>query len=133
LAEQSTPSIERKQFGLAANTLVAMVCTLVVLSPVAYTAYRHRTPKIATVDLQKLVEEDQQRTISALGKSANGVASDEQRSAYLKNTTEFAHKLETAIDLVAQQCRCVIVNKAAVLGGEALDYTETIRQRLSPP
>lgn len=133
MAESSVASIQRKQFGLVASTLVAMGCTILALSPVAYTAYRHRSPRIATVDLQKLVEEDQQRSIAALAKSADGVASDEQRSAYLKNTTAFAHKLEVAIDLAAQQCRCVIVNKAAVLGGEAMDYTESIRQRLAAP
>ena len=99
----------------------------------AYGAYRHRTPAVATVDLQMLVEEDQQRTIAALGQTTNGVASDELRSTYLKNTTDFAQKLGVAIERVAQQCRCVLVNKAAVLGGETLDYTDGVRLQLGKP
>jgi len=113
--------------------MLATLFTLVCLAPLAYTAYRHRPAAVAVVDLQKLVEEDQQRTFAALGKTANGVASEEQRSAYLKSTTDFAHKLEVEIDRVAKHCRCVLVNKAAVLGGESLDYTDGVRSQLGRP
>ena len=119
--------------SLALTVMLTTLFTLVCLAPLAYTAYRHRPAAVAVVDLQKLVEEDRQRTFAALGKTANGVASEEQRSAYLKSTTDFAHKLEVAIDVVAKQCRCVLVNKAAVLGGESLDYTDGVRSQLGRP
>lgn len=112
---------------------VVALCLIGITFSMAYAAYRHRAPMVATVDLQKLVEEDQQRTIAALGKTPNGVASDEQRSTYLKNTTDFAQKLEASIERVAQQCRCVLVNKAAVLGGETPDYTDGVRMQLGKP
>ena len=119
--------------GLAATVLTAMFCTLLTLSPMAYVAYRQAPPRIATVDLQKLVEEDQQRAITVLGQGPGGVASAEQRAAYLATATAFAKKLSDAVDALGQTCNCVIVNKAAVLGGKTVDYTDGLRQRMNAP
>lgn len=117
--------------SLAVTTWVAVVCTLLVLSPVAYTAYRHLPAQVVTVDLQKLIEDDQQRTIAMLGQTPDGVATDAQRQVILQNTRQFADRLGTALDVVGQHCRCVVVNKAAVLSGTAPDYTAVIGQQLS--
>ena len=108
--------------------LVATVLTLLALAPVAYVAYRHQPPQIVTVDLQKLLEEQQQKTIDLLKKG--GGLSDEQRLAAEKLTIDFAKALSVAVDTLGQDCRCVIVNKAAILGGTALDYTELVREKL---
>ena len=108
--------------------LVATVLTLLALAPVAYVAYRHQPPQIVTVDLQKLLEEQQQKTIDLLKKG--GGLSEEQRLAAEKLTIDFAKALSVAVDTLGQDCRCVIVNKAAILGGTALDYTELVREKL---
>ena len=108
--------------------LVATALTLLALAPIAYVAYRHQPPQIVTVDLQKLLEEQQQKTIDLLKKG--GGHSDEQHLAAEKLTIDFAKALSTAVDTLGQDCRCVIVNKAAILGGAALDYTELVREKL---
>ena len=108
--------------------LVATVLTLLALAPLAYVAYRHQPPQIVTVDLQKLLEEQQQKTIDLLKKG--GGFSDEQRLAAEKLTIDFAKALSVAVDTLGQDCRCVIVNKAAILGGTTIDYTELVREKL---
>lgn len=118
---------------LVVTALVSALCTLLVLSPVAYTAFRHLPERLVTVDLQKLIEDDQQKSIATLAEAPNGVANESQRAAYLKNTSVFASRLGAALDLLGQECRCVVVNKAAVLSGAAPDYTAVIGQQLAKP
>lgn len=45
------------------TALVSTVFTLLALAPVAYSIYKHTPPQVATVDLQKLVEEDQKLSL----------------------------------------------------------------------
>ena len=108
--------------------LVATVLTLLALAPLAYVAYRNQPPQIVTVDLQKLLEEQQQKTVELLRKG--GGLSEEQRHATEKLTVDFAKALSIAVESLGQDCRCVIVNKAAILGGTAVDYTELVREKL---
>lgn len=109
--------------------LASVLTTLVALAPVAFMAYRSIPPRIATVDLQRLIEEDQKRTLDVLTKS-NGAVSEEQRATLQKLTIEFAKKLSASVDQLGVECHCVIVNKAALLGGTAIDYTDIVRERI---
>lgn len=106
----------------------AVLLTLVALAPVAYKAYQSVPPHVAQVDLQKLVEEEQQRVIDVMSKGGN--VSDEQRAAFERRTVSFAKALSESIDQLGGECKCVIVNKAAILGGSVIDYTDLIRQRM---
>lgn len=106
----------------------AVLLTLLALAPVAYKAYQALPPHVAQVDLQKLVEEEQQQTITFLEKGGN--VTEEQRAAFEKRTVAFAKALSGQIDQLGTECKCVIVNKAAVLGGSVIDYTDLIRQRM---
>jgi hypothetical protein len=106
----------------------AVLLTLLALAPVAYKAYQSLPPHVAQVDLQKLVEEEQQQTITFLEKG--GTVTDEQRAGFEKRTVNFAKALSSQIDQLGTECKCVIVNKAAVLGGSVIDYTDVIRQRM---
>lgn len=106
--------------------LASVLTTMLALSPVAYMAYRAIPPKVVSVDLQKLVEEEQKKTIDLLS-SSNGVINDEQREKIARQSTEFAKKLSGAVEHLGADCKCVIVNKAALLGGAAPDYTDIVR------
>jgi hypothetical protein len=108
---------------------VAVLLALLFMAPVAYMAFRNLPSPVAQVDLQKLVEEEQQRSIDVLQKG-NGSVSDEQRTAFEKRSIGFAKQLSESIDTLGHQCQCVIVNKAAILGGSVIDYTDAIRQRM---
>jgi hypothetical protein len=111
-----------------ATIILSVFVTLLALAPVGYMAYHNMPQKIATVDLQKLVEEEQKRSIDVLS-NGSGV-SGEQRAAVEKLTVDFAKKLSASIDTLGAECRCVIVNKAALLGGVTIDYTDVVRERI---
>lgn len=108
--------------------LLSTLLTLLALAPVAYVVNRNMPPRLATVDLQALVDEEQKRTLDVIGKG--GELSDEQRAVAQQLTIEFARKLSGTVDAIGQECGCVIVNKAALLGGLAIDYTVQVRARL---
>ena len=117
---------------MARQTLITAVLaafiTLLALSPVAYVAYRNLPPSIATVDLQQLVEEAQQRNLSLLTKEGSG--SEEQRAQAARISVDFAKKLSGVVEALGQECQCVIVNKAALLAGVSADYTARVRERM---
>jgi len=111
------------------TVLLAVFVTLLALAPVGYTAYRSLPPRIATVDLQKLVEEESKRTYEiVIAKGGN--VTDEQRAMVEKLTVEFAKRLSSVVDGLGLECRCVIVNKAALLAGVTVDYTDAVRERM---
>ena len=110
------------------TVVVAVFFSVLTIAPVGYLAWRNMPPKMAVVDLQQLVEEDQKRMIDMLGKG--GAVDDEQRAAARKSSVDFARKLSASIDALGTECRCVIVNKAALLGGTITDYTDLVREQI---
>lgn len=126
-ALQSAPATSSRVREILTIVLASTLFTLAAFAPIAYMASQRMPPRLATVDLQKLVEEDQERAIKIIG---SGSLNDDQRASLEKVTAEFAVKLSTTIDAVGQECGCVLVNKAALLGGAAADYTDLVRQRM---
>lgn len=112
------------------TALVAVLITLLALAPVGYVLFKNLPPRIATVDLQKLVEEEQNRALEAIGKGAAN--SDSQRAVVEQRMVEFAKSLSASVDSIGLECHCVLVNKAALLGGVSVDYTPMVRERLRP-
>ncbi len=110
------------------TALLASLITLVALAPVGIALYRNLPLPIATVDLQKLIEEEQNRSLGTAG----GAFSEEARAHAEKRTIAFAQRLSLTMDALGRDCRCVIVNKAALLSGTAIDYTAQVRDRLQP-
>lgn len=112
----------------AVHVLLSAFITLLALAPVAYMRHRNMPPRVATVDLQRLVEEDQKRMLDLLGKS--GEMTEDQRATAEKLTADFARTLSVTVDELGRECQCVIVNKAALLGGTVTDYTDHVRARI---
>lgn len=110
------------------TTVFSAFVTLLSLAPVGYVLYRNLPPRVVTVDLQKLVEDEHKRMLELIGKGR--AITEEQRVVAEKLTIHFAQKLSATIGALGQECRCVIINKAAILGGGAIDYTEQIRERM---
>lgn len=125
-AKAAAPDADRMRYVIPA--VLSTLLTLVALAPVAYVINRNMPARVATVDLQVLVEEDQKRTLDVIGKG--GDVTDEQRAVAQKLTLDFAKKLSAAVDALGQECNCVIVNKAALLGGLTIDYTDQVRARM---
>ena len=126
-APLTSPSQPPSYFmSVLTTALVSTVFTLIALAPVAYSIYKHTPPQVATVDLQKLVEEDQKRLLDLIGV---GGSSDKQALAD-KMTADFAKKLSVVVDELGKECHCVVINKAALLAGTATDYTDIVRERI---
>ena len=125
-AEAAVPAADRMRYVIPA--VLSTLLTLVALAPVAYVINRNMPARVATVDLQVLVEEDQKRTLDVIGKG--GDVTDEQRAVAQKLTIDFAEQLSATVDALGQECNCVIVNKAALLGGVTIDYTDQVRARM---
>ncbi len=115
---------------LAAQTVSTACLVLLALAPLGYALWTRLPPRVATVDLQRLVEDDQARMVRSLG--ADTSLTPEARSALHQQTVDFARRLSLAIEQIGQECHCVIVNRAALLGGESIDYTEQVRARMTP-
>lgn len=124
--ETPAPAADRMRYVIPA--VLSTLLTLVALAPVAYVINRNMPARVATVDLQVLVEEDQKRTLDVIGKG--GDVTDDQRAVAQKLTIDFAKKLSATVDALGQECNCVIVNKAALLGGVTIDYTDQVRARM---
>lgn len=95
-----------------------------------YILHRNTPPHIATIDLQLLVEEDQKRMLGLLGEGTN--VTDQQRHMVEKLSVDFAKKLSLSVSNLEKECHCIILNKAAILGGKSIDYTDLIRERMKP-
>lgn len=107
----------------------SVLFTLVLLIPVAYMAHRALPPAVATVDLQKLVEEEQQRSAQAIT-ATGGALPEAQRKAAEQAAIGFSSKLSAAVEALSVDCKCVLMNKAAVLGGGSVDLTDMVRTRM---
>jgi hypothetical protein len=116
--------------GTAATVMLSVCLTLVALSPVGFVIYRHLPQPVGTLDPQAVIDENQRAMLSQLGATPAGMT-DAQAQQAAKATGDFAKKLSTAVDQVARDCRCILVNKAALLGtGNAVDYTDDLRQKM---
>ena len=131
IAAAQVTEVKATRGGLALVTtaLVSTCFTLLALTPIGYVIYKRTPPEVATVDLQKIVEEDQKRLLEVIGATGAAVSED-KRAVGDKMTAEFARRLSMTVEQLGQECHCVIVNKAALLAGTATDYTELVRERI---
>lgn len=109
--------------------LVSVLATLLTLAPVAYMAFRSLPPKMAVVDLQALIEEDQKRIYDVIAMKESTIT-DEQRLVVERMTIDFAKKLSVTVDGLGAECKCLVINKAALLSGNPTDLTDAIRERM---
>jgi len=108
--------------------MLAVLIMLLALAPLGYAAKRRMPAAVATVDLQRLLEEEQQRMAGVV--VTGGQPADERRARAEKQATRYAQRLSVVVDALGAECQCVLVNKAALIGGVAADYTDLVRERL---
>ena len=83
---------------------------------------------VATVNLQKIVHEEQQRYAKLFTDA--GPKDAEEWSKLNAMTQEFSKKLSDRLSAVSIQCDCVLVNSAAVVSANAPDLTDLVRKGL---
>jgi len=111
------------------TVMVSICLTMLVMLPVFVMVYRQLPPQLATVDLQKIIEEDQSRIVNLLGSSA-GNLSEQGRLQNEQMATDFARRLTSNIEQIGAECHCILINKAALLSGNAVDYTDLLMERM---
>lgn len=137
--QQESKSQKPKKKAKSGNWVSAMtmviastILTLLCLIPFGY-AFLQKIPNpVGVVDLQKLVDENQSTIVAALMTSPD--VSEQQRMLAQQQAQQFATKLSKAVEETAKECKCVLINKAAVLtdkqAGVLVDYTDKIRQEV---
>ncbi|WGS45745.1 hypothetical protein LFL97_23855 [Burkholderia sp. JSH-S8] len=118
--------------GYVVPVLMSSIVTLLALAPVLYVRLAHLPKPVAIVDLQQLVVLGQQRYLDR--RSVQAAASVPDVSTATAASAEFARDLSAAVIELGATCKCVLVNKAAVLNSDATtDYTDQLRDKLKLP
>ncbi|KVT56184.1 hypothetical protein [Burkholderia ubonensis] len=118
--------------GYIAPVLISSIVTLLALAPVLYVRLAHLPKPVATVDLQQLVVLGQQRYLDR--RNVQAAASVPDVSTATAASAEFARDLSDAVIELGATCKCILVNKAAVLNSDAItDYTDQLRDKLKLP
>ncbi|KVN20707.1 MULTISPECIES: hypothetical protein [unclassified Burkholderia] len=118
--------------GYVAPLLISSIVTLLALAPVLYVRLAHLPKPVATVDLQQLVVLGQQRYLDR--RSVQAAASVPDVSTATAASAQFARDLSAAVIELGATCKCILVNKAAVLNSDAItDYTDQLRDKLKLP
>ena len=91
--------------------------------------HRHPSPRMVRVDLGSLFEEQKK----SLAEQIQPGMSDAAQQALLKSAANYASRVDAALSTLAAECRCAVVNSAALLrvpDGDApglSDMTERVR------
>ncbi|MDP1573089.1 MAG: hypothetical protein Q8M09_08190 [Pseudomonadota bacterium] len=70
--------------------------------------YTHPSPRVVTVDLKSLFDDEAR----AFANKARGTP--EEQVAALSQVKKRGEEIESAIDRLAQECRCAVLNSAAI-------------------
>lgn len=103
--------------------LLSTFLTLLILIPFGYFYSKQLAPHVAAVDLQSLIQEEKLR-------AQRHYSSTPSSSHTEYDSAHFAKTISVILQDIAANCGCVLVNKAAILGGEVIDYTGHVRARL---
>lgn len=118
-------------FAIVMPALLGCVLTLLVITPMAYKFWQNMPLPVASVDLQRLIEAEEKKNQDAYLKGGvSNEITDEQRKAMQTATVEFAKNLSRAVEDLGASCKCILVNKAAILGTAERDYTDALAKAL---
>lgn len=123
----------RKWIGLAMPVLISSVVSMALIAPAFYALASHRPKPLATVDLQKLVQDANTQYLASFkaSHSADAPPSASDVQAGVTQSANFARQLSGAVEQLGHDCDCVLINKAAVLNSAGLtDYTVRLADQL---
>ncbi len=101
---------------------------IVVITLVAYhLRYDHGVTGIGTVDVTEIYNNARTKLADRYMKTG---LSDQEKLAIKNDYDTFGKNLETTINQIMAECRCVLVAREAVLTTNAVDYTPEAIQRM---
>ncbi|MFY4698872.1 TrbI F-type domain-containing protein [Burkholderia glumae] len=119
------------RYDLMLTGLGAVVATLALAAPVVYRLKQDQPSQIVVVDVQKLIGDEQSALLKQFNNGDPVHMTDAARDQATQHAGEYAKRLSAALDQMGAECHCVIVNKAAVLAGDAPDYTALVAGRIA--
>lgn len=109
------------------TALLSALLVVIVAAPAAYMLMRDSQPAIGAVDLAQLIDEHEK--VATLQLSKQGLT-DAERTTIREQSQAFIVRLSQAIEVLPAECRCVVLNSAAILSGQVKDLTPLLRQQI---
>ena len=117
---------------LVLTGLISIGASLVLGSPLVYLwTQRERVAPVVVVDVQKLISDQQETLLKTFNNGDPVHMTDDAKNKATQHAGDYAKRLSAALDQLGTQCGCVVVNKAAVLAGDAPDLTDLIAKRIA--
>lgn len=73
--------------------------------------YTHPYPRMVSVNVTKLIDEKR----STLENSVKQGQSEEEQKALVQEAAAYGARLEAALDQIARECNCAVINAAAIV------------------
>lgn len=117
---------------LVLQLLGSSLITFLAIAPILYSLHQRIPPRlvIASVDLQALITEEEERFVATTKTESLDVA----KAAAADRVAKFTKAISSAVDATAAECGCVLINRAAIVSRESgivEDLTPRIRQRIA--
>jgi hypothetical protein len=117
---------------LVLTGLISIGASLVLGSPLVYLwTQREKVAPVVVVDVQKLISDEQETLLKTFNNGDPVHMTDDAKNKATQHAGDYAKRLSAALDQLGTQCGCVVVNKAAVLAGDAPDLTDLIARRIA--
>lgn len=117
---------------LVLTGLISIGASLVLGSPLVYLwTQRERVAPVVVVDVQKLISDEQETLLKTFNNGDPVHMTDDAKNKATQHAGDYAKRLSAALDQLGTQCGCVVVNKAAVLAGDAPNLTDLIAKRIA--
>jgi hypothetical protein len=98
--------------------LFAVILSVLIVGLVSWKVIPKLSVSVGTVDLESLIVAKQTALSATPGLDSRKI---------LEESGAFGQRLTIAVEKIGAECRCVLLNKAAVLGGNSIDYTDEVR------
>ncbi|WP_175914494.1 TrbI F-type domain-containing protein [Burkholderia metallica] len=117
---------------LVLTSIVSVAASLLLGAPLVYCwTQRDRVAPVVVVDVQKLISDEQETLLKTFNNGDPVHMTDDAKNKATQHAGDYAKRLSAALDQLGTQCGCVVVNKAAVLAGDAPDVTDLIARRIA--
>ncbi|MDN7430809.1 TrbI F-type domain-containing protein [Burkholderia sp. AU45388] len=117
---------------LVLTGLISIGASLVLGSPLVYFwTQREKVAPVVVVDVQKLISDEQETLLKTFNNGDLVHMTDDAKNKATQHAGDYAKRLSVALDQLGAQCGCVVINKAAVLAGDAPDLTDLIAKRIA--
>lgn len=127
MKEQTMQSVATATLRVIATSVGISLALAVAVSFAWHWLDKKHHPRIAVVDIAAIMKVKEAQFTEMLSKP--GVTDDDRRKSY-DQIQRFGADLGAAVKELPQKCGCIVVNKAAIVVGEAEDLTADLKTSL---